>query len=205
MDSLTNLVAVFGATRNQGGSVARSLLQNPSFQVRAITRNPGSDASQLLASQGAEGVRGGAFVNLNSDDKVFTNPDGPTEFDLGKTIIHAAAQAGVQHLVFSTGPPCTETTGGKVDMKAMDMKYKIEQYAKQLDSFQSIIPIGAGWFLENFLGKEVAPIFGGFLHFPDAEGLRPFRIPYWGGEENVPWLSISGDFEMEWLLCAWGQ
>lgn len=131
-----SLITVFGATGNQGSSVARSLLQNPSFRVRAITRTPSSTTSQSLATAGAEVVQAdgfkadeiraafegswGAFVNINSDDKVFTNPDGPTEFDLGKTIVDAAADAGVKHFVFSSGPPCTEMTEGKVRMKAMD-------------------------------------------------------------------------------------
>jgi uncharacterized protein YbjT (DUF2867 family) len=86
MTLTASLITVYGATGNQGGSVARSLLQNPSFRVRALTRNPDSPASQALAKQGAE-VREadgfnsesmvnafsgswGAFVNINSDDKV---------------------------------------------------------------------------------------------------------------------------------------
>lgn len=80
------LITIFGATGNQGGSVARSLLQNPEFRVRAITRNPMSDVSQNLASHGAKVFQGngfyveemiaafrgswGAFVNINSDDRV---------------------------------------------------------------------------------------------------------------------------------------
>lgn len=133
---MPRIIAIVGATGNQGGSVARSLLQNPSFKVRAITRNSSSEASRALASSGAEVVQGngfnseemlrafngawGLFVNLNSDDKIWNSPDGPTEFDLGKTIVDAAAQAGVQHFVFSSGPPCSEMTEGKVRMKAMD-------------------------------------------------------------------------------------
>lgn len=133
---MPRIIAIVGATGNQGGSVARSLLQNPSFKVRAITRNSSSEASRALASSGAEVVQGngfnseemlrafngawGLFVNLNSDDKIWSSPDGPTEFDLGKTIVDAAAQAGVQHFVFSSGPPCSEMTEGKVRMKAMD-------------------------------------------------------------------------------------
>lgn len=86
MDSSAKIITVFGATGKQGGSVARSLLQSPGFRVRAVTRNPGSEASQDLASLGAEVVRAngfcgdevraafqgswGAFVNLNSGDKV---------------------------------------------------------------------------------------------------------------------------------------
>ena len=76
----------------------------------------------------------------------------------------------------------------------MIVKYKIERYAQSLGAFKSVNPIGAGWFLENFLSKEVAPIFGGFPHFVDDEGYLTFHVPYWGGEENVPWLSISDDF-----------
>lgn len=133
------VIAVFGATGHQGGSVARSLLQNPSFAVRALTRNSKSAASQALASSGAEVVEAngfnsaemlsafngawGAFINLNSDDKIFSSgPGEPTEFDLGRTIINTAVQAGVRHLVFSSGPNCTEMTGGRVGMKAMDSK-----------------------------------------------------------------------------------
>lgn len=82
----TPLITVFGATGNQGGSVVRSLLQNPAFRVRALTRNPSSDAAKKLADAGAEvvGANGfssedmgkafhgswGVFVNINSDDKV---------------------------------------------------------------------------------------------------------------------------------------
>ncbi|OGM47878.1 nmrA-like family protein [Aspergillus bombycis] len=210
MSSDRKLITIFGGTGKQGGSVAHSLLQNPDFRVRVITRNAESDASLKLAALGAEIAQGngftsddmlsafsgswGAFVNINSDDKVFATEDGPTEFDMGKIIVDSAVAAGVKHLVFSSGPPCTEMTNGRVRMKAMDMKNKIENYAKTLESFETFTPIGAGWFLENFLGKEVAPMFGGFPHFTDDDGYLTFKVPYWGGDEHVPWLSISDDF-----------
>ncbi|EEH21387.1 hypothetical protein PABG_03603 [Paracoccidioides brasiliensis Pb03] len=207
----SRIVAVFGATGNQGGSVAKSLLENKNnFQVRAITRNPDSEKSKTLAVLGAEVVKAdgfkgsemieafkgawGAFVNLNSDDKVFTDPNGPTEFDLGKIIIDSAIEAGVAHIVFSSGPPCAEMTGGKVRMKAMDMKHKIENYIRSSGKFSTAAFICAGWYLENFLSQEVAPIFGGFPHFPDPEGYLTFKVPMWGGKEDVPWLSMTDDY-----------
>lgn len=80
------LVTVYGATGAQGGSVARSLLQNPGFAVRAITRNASSTAAQKLKALGAELVQAdgwnksqvqeaftgswAAFVNTNSEDPV---------------------------------------------------------------------------------------------------------------------------------------
>lgn len=86
MGSITKLITVFGATGNQGSSVCRSLAQNPEFKVRAITRNPQSDASRQLSALGVEIVsadgwnseqmveafRGswGAFINTNSFDPV---------------------------------------------------------------------------------------------------------------------------------------
>ncbi|EAW15298.1 NmrA/HSCARG family protein [Aspergillus clavatus NRRL 1] len=205
----TPLITVFGATGNQGGAVAKSLLKNPSFKVRALTRNPDSAASQALAAQGAqiqqangfssesmlEAFRGswGVFVNINSDDKEIKS-QGLTEFDLGRTIVDAAAEAGVRHFIFSTGPDCHAITQGKVKMNAADSKYKIEQYARQIERFESVSFICAAWFLENFLVKEMAPIFGGFPHVPDSEGFLTFVAPKWGGKEDVPFVSIADDF-----------
>ncbi|EEP79375.1 conserved hypothetical protein [Uncinocarpus reesii 1704] len=207
-------ITIFAATGNQGGAVARSLLKNPAFKVRALTRNPNSDASKALAALGAEiqsangfdiesmkkAVRGswGVFVNINSDDQAFRNEHGPTEFDMGKTIVDAAAEEGVRHFIFSSATNCTELTGGKVRMKAMDSGYtvknKIEQYARNIDKFETASFINAAWYLENFLAKEVAPIFGGFPHQVDDEGYLTFAVPKWGGNEDVPFISMSDDF-----------
>ena len=46
-----SLVVVFGATGSQGGSVVKRLLANPKYKVRAVTRNPDSDAAKKLAAQ----------------------------------------------------------------------------------------------------------------------------------------------------------
>ncbi|KAL4768075.1 hypothetical protein BDW60DRAFT_226010 [Aspergillus nidulans var. acristatus] len=205
----TPLITVFGATGNQGGAVVRSLLQNPSFKVRALTRNPSSAVSQTLASQGAEiheangfssesmikafSGAWGVFVNINSDDEAF-KPDGPTEFDMGKTIVDAAARAGVRHFIFSSGPDCLSLTKGKVKMNAADMKYKIEKYARNIGQFETVSFICAAWFFENFLSKDIAAVFGGFPHIPDAEGYLTFVAPKWGGNEDVPFISMTDDF-----------
>lgn len=137
-NKMNTVIAVIGATGNQGGAVARSLLQNTHFKVRVVTRNASSEAAKALASAGAEVVEASGFnhqemvtalkgasalyVNINSDDKAWRDPNSPTEFDLGKAIVDAAVEAGVKNLVYSGGPPCTQMTGGKVSMKAMDSK-----------------------------------------------------------------------------------
>lgn len=48
--------------------------------------------------------------------------------------------------------------------------------------------------MENFLVKEVAPIFGGFPHHADDEGYLNFVVPKWGGNEDVPFVSMSDDY-----------
>lgn len=56
---MAKLIAVFGATGNQGGAVAKFLLQHPdhAYRVRAITRNPDAAAAKRLRAQGAEVVQ----------------------------------------------------------------------------------------------------------------------------------------------------
>ncbi|EEU34729.1 uncharacterized protein NECHADRAFT_87029 [Fusarium vanettenii 77-13-4] len=55
---MAKTVLVLGATGTQGGSVAKLLLQYPQqYQVRCLTRNPGSDKAKALAAQGAVVVK----------------------------------------------------------------------------------------------------------------------------------------------------
>ena len=55
---MPRLIAVTGATGNQGGSVARLLLKHPeAYRVRVITRDARSSASKALADLGAHVVQ----------------------------------------------------------------------------------------------------------------------------------------------------
>lgn len=85
-DSKVVFFLTYSATGKQGGSVARSLLQNKYFHVRCITRSPTSAKAKELARLGAEICQAdgfneadllrafnggwGAFVNTNSEDRV---------------------------------------------------------------------------------------------------------------------------------------
>ena len=110
------LIAVFGATGAQGGGLARSILADKAgeFTVRAITRNPASDAAKALAAAGAEVVPAnmddaasvqramqgafGAFCVTNFWEHF--SPEG--ELAQAKAMADGAAAAGVKHLVWST-------------------------------------------------------------------------------------------------------
>ena len=55
--SLDKTVLVFGATGQQGGSVASALRSN-GWRVKALVRDPNTDKSEALTAQGIELVRG---------------------------------------------------------------------------------------------------------------------------------------------------
>ncbi|KAF8310110.1 NAD(P)-binding protein [Clavulina sp. PMI_390] len=116
------IIAVLGATGIQGGGVARDLLKDGEFAVRAVTRNAESDAANELNSLGAEitvadlsdkasltkafeGVYG--VFGLTVWEPFFRNKCAQKETELeetqhGKNIVDAAKAAGVNHLVWST-------------------------------------------------------------------------------------------------------
>ncbi|KAL4806171.1 hypothetical protein BDV18DRAFT_138919 [Aspergillus unguis] len=210
MGSITKLITVFGATGNQGSTVCCSLIKNPEFTVRAVTRNPDSTASKRLSALGVqlfkadgwnaeqmvEAFRGswGVFINTNSFDPLFLDENGPTEFDLGKIVVDSAIAARVPHLVYSSGAPCSEMTQGKLQLDAYDKKWEIEQYIRSTHAFTTFTAIGSGWYLENFLDKDQSSVFGGFPYAEDDEGFLTYRLPEVGGLGQVPWIDMKRDF-----------
>ncbi|KAI9057818.1 NmrA family protein [Trametes sanguinea] len=108
------LIAVTGATGQQGSSVVDFLLKEPdNFAVRAITRDPSSPAARALAARGVEVVKAD-FSSLAETSAAFAGAWGVfglTQFYVhgfegeqlhGKNIVEAAVQQGVKHLVWST-------------------------------------------------------------------------------------------------------
>ncbi len=118
-DNIKKLIAVIGATGQQGGAVVRALHASGEFRVRALTRNPGKHrglADEVIeadlnrpetlrsALDGAYGV----FVVTN-----FWEPGGVDEVTQATGAVRAAKEAGVQHFVWSTLPNVEVISGGK--------------------------------------------------------------------------------------------
>ena len=55
---MSKIITVFGATGNQGGSVIKHVLADPTlskeFKIRAITRDSSKPAAKALADKGVE-------------------------------------------------------------------------------------------------------------------------------------------------------
>ncbi|KAF2015371.1 NAD(P)-binding protein [Aaosphaeria arxii CBS 175.79] len=209
----SKLITIFGATGAQGSSVLQSLQSNTnkSFKLRAITRNPSSDSALKISSSGVEVVKAdgwdkeslvaafkgswGVFVNTNSDDAVFENPEEKrTELDLGRIVVDAAVEAGVSVFVYSGMASARETTEGKIPVQAFDEKHAIGEYAKSTGAFQSTAIVSPGWYFENFLSPEMAGVFGGFPYTPSDDGTLVFKAPTWGGKEDIPFIAIANDY-----------
>ncbi len=110
------IIAVVGATGAQGGGLVRAILADPEspFQVRAITRNAGSEKARALAERGAD-VAEADLDDLDSLERAFRGAYGAfgvtnfwdhfspeRELAQAENIAKAAAAEGLKHVVWST-------------------------------------------------------------------------------------------------------
>lgn len=111
--SIKSPILVTGATGKQGGAVVAALLQ-AGRSVRAMTRDPQSNAAQTLAAKGVEVVKGDFNDTASLDaalvgvDGVFSmqmgsHPGDPeTEIVTGKALVDAASRAGARVVVHTS-------------------------------------------------------------------------------------------------------
>jgi uncharacterized protein YbjT (DUF2867 family) len=108
------LITVMGATGTQGGGVARALLADGGFTVRAVTRDATSAKAKELAAQGAEVVEA-SLGDVDSLRAAFDGANGAflvtpfwehmspaRELDEVRNLIAAAKEADLRHVVWST-------------------------------------------------------------------------------------------------------
>jgi uncharacterized protein YbjT (DUF2867 family) len=149
-------ILVTGATGQQGGSLARLLLQKK-HKVYALTRNTQSSAAQDLRSKGANVVKGD-LDDSNSLERVVKDvesvflmgtpfEDGTEgEIRRGKLMADIAKENSIGHLVYSSVANADKNTG----IPHFESKHKVEQYIKNLGIPYTII--GPTFFMENLLG-----------------------------------------------------
>jgi uncharacterized protein YbjT (DUF2867 family) len=149
-------ILVTGATGQQGGSLARLLLQKK-HKVYALTRNAQSSSAQDLRNRGANIVKGDlddsdslehAVKDVESVFLMGTPFEDGTEGEIrrGKLMTDLAKKDGIQHLVYSSVANADKNTG----IPHFESKYKVEQHIKSLGIPHTII--GPTFFMENLLG-----------------------------------------------------
>src|SRR5437868_3929137 len=151
-------VVVTGSTGQQGGAVARGLLER-GHKVRAVTRDPSSSQAKSLANDGATLVSASledtAAITkaLEGATSLFamTTPFGggvDAETRQGVAAADAAKAAGV-HLVFNSVGSANRQTG----VPHFDSKYEVEKHIARIGvRATTLAPV---YFMENLsFGKE---------------------------------------------------
>lgn len=127
----TRLIAVFGATGQQGGGVVRALKADGRFEVRALTRDPdkyrGPADEVVLADLERPDTLSAALANAHGVFLV-TNfwQEGTDEIKQATAAIQAAKVAGVDHFIWSTLPDVRAISGGKFNLPQFTGKAKVD-------------------------------------------------------------------------------
>src|SRR3981189_1057467 len=130
------LIAVVGATGQQGGAVVRALQGNSQFKVRALTRNPAKhrelaeevveadlDRPETLKAA-LEGAHGFFLVTTSW-------LEGTDELKQATAAVRAAKDAGVKHFIWSTLPDVEAISGGKFDVPHFTGKAKTDRIVEE--------------------------------------------------------------------------
>jgi len=175
-------ILVTGATGQQGGSLARLLLQKK-HKVHALTRNTQSTAAQDLRNRGAKILKGDlddsdslkrAVKDVQSIFLMGTPFEDGTEDEIrrGKLMADIAKENNIDNIVYSSVANADKNTG----IPHFESKYKVEQHIKNLGIPYTII--GPAFFMENLLGSGLEQ---GQLALP----LSPSTILQQSALENI--------------------
>jgi len=167
------LIAVIGATGQQGGSVVRALQASGQFRTRALTRNPGKHrdlADEVkeadlnrpetlkTAFEGAHGV----FLVTNFLEH------GTNELKQAIAAVHAAKDAGVKHFIWSTLPDVEAISGGKFNVPHFTGKARIDRIVKEA-GFTNHTFVIAPFYYQGLLGTSAPQ--------KQADGSRGWSLP----------------------------
>jgi uncharacterized protein YbjT (DUF2867 family) len=181
MGKSDKIIAVAGATGNQGGAVTRHLLA-AGWPVRALTRNPASARAKALSALGAEVIAAdldqpvtisaalrGAYGVFSVQNYYEKGVGYEGEIRQGRTLAEAAKLAGVRHFVQSSMAQGRDAER----VEHFRSKIMIERLIADLDLPASLI--GTVWFMDNLLDKTK----GGEMSFAVLSGTlgadRPFE------------------------------
>ncbi|KAJ0425048.1 nmrA family transcriptional regulator [Aspergillus carlsbadensis] len=166
------ILTIFGATGNQGGSVAKAILSDPStaaeFHVRAVTRDPSKAASLALAELGAEIVQAdlddipslravlkdayGVYLVTN----MIEHMDPARETKQGMNVADVCKETGVKHLVWSSLPYISKISNGKYTAALhFDGKALVDEHIASLGIPHTIIRLGT---YTSFVLDSLVPV-----------------------------------------------
>ena len=156
MSAPQKLIAVVGATGQQGGAVVRALQAGGQFKVRALTRNPSAHAgladdvvaADLNRPETLRAAFSGAHGVFLVTDAWAADHD---ESGQALAAVNAAKDAGVKHLVWSTLPNVKTISGDAFDVPHFTDKADVERIVRDagFDHHSFVI---APFYYQNLMG-----------------------------------------------------
>jgi uncharacterized protein YbjT (DUF2867 family) len=147
-------IAVIGATGSQGNGLVNALVEDGTFNVRAVTRNLGK------YSGNAHEVVNGDLNNLQSLKDAFKDAygvfvvtnfwEGADEFAQGKNAVDAAKAAGIRHFVWSTLPDVEFISNGEFEVPHFTKKAKVDDLVRSA-GFKYYTFVQAPFYFQNFV------------------------------------------------------
>lgn len=149
------IIVVIGATGSQGKGVVNSLVNQDTFHVRAVTRNPENYSGQAHEAFKAD------LSDMDSLKKAFKDAygvfavtnfwEGADEFSQGKKAVEAAKEAGVQHFIWSTLPNVESISHGEFNVPHFTGKAKVDALVKSA-GFKYHTFVQPPFYFQNFIG-----------------------------------------------------
>lgn len=153
-------ILVFGATGRQGSSVIRHLLRDAKFKVKGFARI----REEKTLDEKVELIRGDVrdkdtvsramkdCYGIYAVTDFWDDPKNPQrEVEQGKTIMQAAKDCGIQHVVFSSLEDTKEMTKGENVVDCCDSKADVLAFGKELGL--PITEIRIAFYFENFIRR----------------------------------------------------
>ena len=148
-------IVVIGATGSQGKGIVNALVNEGSFNVRAITRNPEkytgkADEAVYADLQDLQSLKD-AFKNAYGVFVVTNFWEGADEMAQGKNAIEAAKATGVQHFIWSTLPDVEIISEAVFEVPHFTGKAKVDDLVKNA-GFKYSTFVQPPFYYQNLVG-----------------------------------------------------
>ena len=190
-------ILIGGATGRQGNAVVDELLSR-GYRVRGLTRKPEGKKARALAARGVEIVQGdyadreSLLAAMDGVNKVFFYSGfSRDEVDEGKNVIAAAKEAGINHLVYSSGA-AAEPGHGLEGAAKMLVEIAIVESGVPYTVFRPVA------FMENFRGQQARTAKNGI-----TDSRAPDRLLHFISIPDIGFLVAEAfDFPEQWKGVA---
>src|SRR6266702_2041503 len=139
------LIAVVGATGQQGGAVVRALTRNPAKHSELADEVIQADLNRPETLTAAFEEAHGVFLVTNVWE------EGTDEVQQATAAVRAAKEAGVKHFAWSTLPDVEAISGGKFHVPHFTGKAKVDRIVKEA-GFANHTFVIAPFYYQNLIG-----------------------------------------------------